>query len=223
MKHNCVVALLILSVLVSFARCQTPRLPSSEVVTANLPGAGFTDQVDQIPATVIDEGILRDVPYTSHKVGESRELNIYGDPAEPACIEIGVYGKLVSIEEEKKRCLAFMQRLVPSIDVHSIPLFGGKILKNGVVAEVTTPDSPDAYGGWWVSIYSLSLLRQAKGERESVNIVSVPREKLEDSGWSTQDLSRIRRSPVGSATRIWVRSYVRHDGTYVRSHSRGHR
>jgi hypothetical protein len=49
----------------------------------------------QIPATYIDNGAQKDVPYQSFAVGDY-EVNIYGDPDDPACIEVGVYRSLLN-------------------------------------------------------------------------------------------------------------------------------
>ncbi len=48
----------------------------------------------QIPSTVIDAGVLRDIPYLSYRAG-SYEVNVYGDPAAPACFEIGIHKELL--------------------------------------------------------------------------------------------------------------------------------
>jgi hypothetical protein len=66
-----------------------------------------------IPATVIDKGILKYVPYKSFRAGLF-EINIYGDPDHPAGIEIGIRGELLSNVSAKKKCLAFVSGLMRS-------------------------------------------------------------------------------------------------------------
>src|SRR6185503_12027580 len=60
-----------------------PRWDRCIEVVASRPWSG---QLRQIPATVIEKGILKNVPYMSHKSGNT-EFNLYGDPDEPAGLE----------------------------------------------------------------------------------------------------------------------------------------
>jgi hypothetical protein len=219
--------LLVIACWVTALRAQSkdPVLPPLETVLASLAATGFKDPVEEIPATVVDAGILKFVPYASHRIGPDRELNIYGDPEKPTCIEIGLYRGLLSSAEEKAKCIQLLHRLIPGIQITGLSLTGDKMLKNGVVAEVTTPDSADAYGGWWVSVYSLSRLRGESGNRSSVSEVIVDRtaapEALQEAGWTADQFS-YARPPNGTSSvhRVYVKSYHRKDGTYVRSHSR---
>ena len=41
---------------------------------------------------MIDVADFRNVPYKSFRVNEDVELNIYGDPENPAGVELGIYG-----------------------------------------------------------------------------------------------------------------------------------
>ncbi|MGC4074807.1 MAG: hypothetical protein QM760_20345 [Nibricoccus sp.] len=207
------------------AQSKDPSLPSLPTVLATVSQAGIKETIEEIPATVVDTGILKFVPYASHRIGPNRELNIYGDPEKPTCVEIGLYRELLNSPEEKARCIQLLQRLVPDIKITGLSLNGDKMLKNGVVAEVTTPDSPDAYGGWWVSVYSLSRLRGESGERSTVSEVIVDRaaapEVLQAAGW-TSDQFTYARPPSGTSSghRVYVKGYTRKNGTYVRPHSR---
>lgn len=215
-------------------------IPSSNSALEALARAGFSEKALQIPATVIDVGILKYVPYLSYRVGDDRELNIYGDPGRPACIEIGLYRGLLNSIEEKQRCIALLQALYSDLDFNTVRLTGGKSLKGEWVIEVTMPDSPDAYGGWWVSIYSLDRLHKSAGTSANVSTVSEPVSASTD--WTPQQLSYARPStPVATSSsytppsssyssrssysgsssgRVYVKSYYRKDGTYVRSHTR---
>lgn len=213
------------------------RLPTVGQVLNAVKGAGYEARPEQIPATVIDNGALAFVPYVSFRVGPDREVNVYGDPDDPACIEIGLYRSLLDSEPEKRLALALANLLAPSLDVPKLRLGGDKLLKSGTVAEVTLPDAPDAYGGWWISIYSMDKLNAVRGTRSSISVVSESREDaLKSKEWSAAELSKARQattsqaaSPTPSSScsghtpstgHVYVRSYHRKDGTYVRSHTR---
>lgn len=119
----------------------------------------------QIPSTVIDKGVLRNVPYTSYRAGEV-ELNIYGDPEAPACFEIGVHGALLKSAEAKKNCFDIVGAILA--DAASIAFLkalnpeGDRKVRAGVTYEITPPTAEDAYGGWWISIYSEALLDKSR-------------------------------------------------------------
>jgi len=111
----------------------------------------WASTLQQIPATVIDNGVLRNVPYKSFRARCAYEINNYGDPAVPAGVEIGVRGGLLEDESAKRNCLAFICSLLrDSADreaVHGLSLEKGKTLRNGLTFEVTPPSDADAYGG----------------------------------------------------------------------------
>src|SRR4051812_25923776 len=64
------------------------RLPAMEAVVKAARAQPWGADLKQIPATVIEVGELASVPYLSF-AGTDIELNVYGDPAKPAGIEVG--------------------------------------------------------------------------------------------------------------------------------------
>ena len=209
-----------------------PEFPDLDK-TLDIAKAGYTEAPRQIPATVIDNGVLAYVPYSSYQIGPDRELNIYGDPKNPACVEIGLYRTLLNNPEEMHRCLALLHRIVPNIDLMHLRPSGGRMLKNGVVAEITPPDAPDAYGGWWISIYNLDKLHAEQGTEASVSIITVPKDVIlrqtagKVTDWNPEDIHKSRRT-AGPKTddtsgSVYVRDYYKKDGTYVPGHYRSRR
>lgn len=203
----------------------------------------------QIPATVIDDGILRNVPYRSYRSG-ALELNIYGDPAAPAGVEIGIYGTNTSMPF-KRRLVAFVSEVTGAEFPESFNLDQDKKRLGLLDYEVTPPTSPDAYGGWWISAYDMRLLevarvadneiheitnqraeivRNAKAEAARAEALAVIAEPVVT--WTAADLARAVRPteaqpvygassyPTYSTGRVWVKGYTRKDGTYVRPHTR---
>jgi hypothetical protein len=119
----------------------------------------------QIPSTVIDKGVLRNVPYTSYRAGEY-ELNIYGDPEAPACFEIGIHGALLKSAEARKNCFDIVGVILadaPSVAfLKTLNAEGDKKARGGITYEITPPTAEDAYGGWWISLYSEALLDKSR-------------------------------------------------------------
>lgn len=212
------------------AQASAPQAPSNTAALDALTKVGYTEQALQIPATVIDTGILKYVPYLSYRIGDDRELNIYGDPESPAGVEIGLYRSLLNSNEEKYRCIKFLSGLYSALNFDTVRPTGGKTLSGNWVIEVTMPDAPDAYGGWWISVYNLDRLHQAAGT--SANISTVSESRSSSADWTPQQMIYARPSPPASSNyssssssthsvgRVYVKAYTRKDGTYVRAHSR---
>jgi hypothetical protein len=223
-------------------------LPSAEkLLEAALTVA--PEEWQQIPATVIDEGVLRNVPYTSYRAGKL-ELNIYGDPDSPAGIEIGIYGSNTSLPF-KKKLVAFIAEASRAEFPSTFNLDQDKKRLGQIDYEVTPPTAPDAYGAWWISAYDMAKLETARFADTEINAITIKRTEIAKAAsqealrkhyesWTAQDLERaIRPTEVaqtqstssypssyaysGSSSgsgRVYVRGYTRKDGTYVQSHTR---
>jgi hypothetical protein len=156
-----------------------PRWDRCIEVVAARPWSG---ELRQIPATVIDKGILKNVPYMSHKCGNT-EFNLYGDPDEPAGVEIGITRDLLKSDAAKKECLDVVVALLAdpkdAAALRSLDLKPGKIEREGLTFEVTPETAEDAYGGWWISVYSPKLLDEARATDEELRKLTVNEEELE--------------------------------------------
>jgi len=193
----------------------------------------------QIPSTVIDKGVLRNVPYTSYRAGDY-ELNVYGDPAAPCCVELGVYKELTKSVEAKKNCMAAITALFSNQDdrklIASLNLEVDKKLREGLTFEITPPTAEDAYGGWWISIYSeagLDLSRASDKELEKItttrqSVKQTDAEKQRQAGpiqvepvaegrWGTDDLkdARQQKDVAEEQQAVYKPAYSRKNGVYV--------
>jgi hypothetical protein len=84
------------------------RIPTWLTAVKTLTAQGWAHDFHQIPATVIDTGVMKNVPYQSFRCGSDYEVNVYGDPDAPAAIEIGVYRELLKDQKAKENCVAFI-------------------------------------------------------------------------------------------------------------------
>lgn len=193
----------------------------------------------QIPATVIDVGILKYVPYMSHRAGDY-EFNIYGDPEDPAGIEIGIVKDASKTEVAKAECRQIMMDMLrDGADRLVLEMLNGDsaISVGGALTfEITPPNAPDSYGGWWISIYSESMLEKSRAKPEELSTITTkqgsqatPEEKSSGDpwAWKAQEYSEARRVPPSNRTSgaedgktVYVRGYYRKDGTYVAPHTR---
>jgi hypothetical protein len=160
-----------------------------EVVAAR-PWAG---ELRQIPATVIDKGILKNVPYMSHRSGNT-EFNLYGDPDDPAGLEIGVTKELLRSDAAKKECLEVIAALLSDpkdvAALRSLQLKPGKVERDGITFEVTPETAEDAYEGWWISVYSPKLLDEARASDEELKRIAITEEELEKEEAAERERAR---------------------------------
>lgn len=132
-----------------------------------------------IPSTVIDKGVLRNIPYTSMRAGDY-EINVYGDPDDPCGVEIGIHNKLLSDKAAKRACIEYIQltlgstRDLPVLRV--IRLDRDITRRNGLTYEVTPETEPDAYGGWWVSIYDEAAMENSRATAEELKNITVQKQ-----------------------------------------------
>ncbi len=222
------------------------NLPSSDQVSSMLSQEPWLSGLDQIPATVIDKGVMKYVPYRSFRSGDF-ELNVYGNPDSPAAIEIGVYPPSASDATAKEKCLRFISRVLgPGREATCSNLNRTKdsIVHGDLTYEVTPTTDEDAFGAWWVSVYSVKDLDAARASADELRTIAVPRvivatppppapkasafassaattpaEAHEANDWSPSDMARSRATAGGGGS-VYVRGYTRKDGTYVHSYTR---
>lgn len=165
----------------------------------------YSDWVEnfaQVPATVIDAGDFQNVPYLSFRANRHYELNVYGDPERPAALEIGVYGPRRSDPKTRAKLREFISSYLHGIPeiraLESIPDTGGRVNVGPLSIEVTPPDAPDAYGGWWVSIWYPKALAKARLSpaqlaEQTQKLDRTLLESTSATNWSKRDLEKIER------------------------------
>jgi hypothetical protein len=195
------------------------RLPAMEAVVQSAKAQPWGSELKQIPATVIDVGDLTNVPYMSF-AGKDVELNVYGDPAHPAGLEIGTKSDSAELRAQLR---TFISQLLKGGDAEKVKAVeeGKKEDSDGLALEVTKPDAPDAYGAWWVTAthpVGLNGARASVGEIGELS--SEPRMDFSDSpafpdvGATPNFFSYTRYRPIGK--RVYTTSYYRKDGVYYR-------
>ena len=220
----------------------TNRIPSWVNILSRLATNEWAHDIKQIPATVIYNGSLQDVPYISFRCNTAGyEINIYGDLDNPACVEIGAITYSVKNNEAKTNCMNFIASVLTSANdkeaVQSLNLNQKDLeKKEGMTFETTFPDEPDAYGGWWISIYDENALTNARAsgaellsikqpriipKPQSTVVISQPIVTTPDPAytWSSDELSYSRPSRSAGGE-VYVRGYYRKDGTYVSPYTR---
>jgi len=225
------------------------RIPDWQKCLTIVSKQKWAGQLAQIPATVIDNGALKNVPYVSFKSGDY-EFNIYGNPDSPACIEIGIRNESLKNPVAKKNCsellTALLTRSTERALLAAMDFKKDKKVLDDLTFEITPETDPDAYGGWWISIYCEKELEKSRASEKELADITVKRSDVTsirtnattsgDYAWSKRDLQFARPSPsesiktpntvdtsAGSGNysgMVYVRAYRRKDGTYVDAYTR---
>lgn len=189
--------------------------PAAAVAAARLPrwdriiegGAKKTweGKWSQVPALVVEEGPLKNVPYMSFRSG-NYEFNLYGDPDAPAGIELGVYNDLLKSEAAKKQCLETIAELLGDAKdadlTRNLGLTVVKKQQNGFVFEITPETAPDAFGGWWVSVYDSALIEKARASQEELDRITATREEMERQQAEAKEADRKQKEAEAKAKAI---------------------
>jgi hypothetical protein len=233
-----------LGTLVLLAACTLPQaaigqtLPSRAACRAAVASRPWAKDFKQIPSTVIDKGVLRDIPYLSYRAG-NYELNVYGDPAAPACFEIGIHKELLASAAARKNCFDVIASLLHDPAdralLASLKPEADKKVRNGVTFEVTPPTAEDAYGGWWISVYSEAMLDRSRATPEELAAITstrgdtrradaakkenlpFPVESSAQGRWAAADLAgaRARADLPEEKQAVYAPTFSRKAGKYV--------
>lgn len=225
------------------------RFKSLEVILANAEQTSCTQGLHPIPATVIDVGVFKNVPYQSFSNGLV-EFNAYGDPNHLVAIEAGTKDESAKLKGCLVSFIAMQARAPRDREQVLIAMRGRTVTPDGLVIETTEPNEPDAYGAWWLSLEAMSQVSDATASNGEVTAMSssavdwavvgppppqytneASNNSVEPRAASNQTYVPPRTQPSTSTYRssssyrpsggrVYVHGYTRKDGTYVRSHSR---
>lgn len=151
------------------------RIPSVFECLKAGAGQAWGEKIRQIPAFVIDKGVMRRVPYKSFRV-DDWEINCYGDPDRPAGFEIGIYGRTERDAAAKIKCREYIASLLSDAAdiaaVQSLKDGGGESSVGGWTFETTPATAEDAYGAWWISIYDPAMLDKVRASDQELQEIS---------------------------------------------------
>lgn len=182
------------------------RLPDFQTAVSFLSKQPWATNLTPIPSTVIDNGILKNVPYSSFHCGADYEVNIYGDLQNPAGIEIGIYRKLPANDSAKDNCFNFISSILEQPEdrqvVRSLNRTKDSKTRNELTFEITPSTAPDSYGGWWVSVYLENQLNQDRASDTDMQQITMRQADIAKDAaqstnydsWSADDLKFARHS-----------------------------
>lgn len=200
-------------------------LPSWRVIVNDLRTNDAVKSLEEIPATLIDNGEFKNVPYISFRVNQEIELNIYGDPEDPAGIEMGVYGWKSGVPKLRKMLRGYLAGFLTTRQeistLYSLNLRGGIADAGDLTIEITPRNAPDAYGAWWISLYYKKELAQVRlNDAEYAKLtrpfdeVMDKRGHVIDNGWTDSQMSQSQR--VDENGRVLLRGFYRDENGVFR-------
>ncbi len=188
----------------STPRAVSGRTPDFRTVAMRLGAEAWAADLHQIPATVIDRGNLRNVPYKSLRAGGDYEINVYGDPDSPAGFEVGVYRGLLDDAQAKKNCREFVSSLLgdpqDAAAVRALRAEKDLVVRDGLTLEITPPTAEDAYKGWWVSVYDRRTLDGQRASDKEMAAITVSKRSIEESAGPAQHKSPSKARPAAPQT-----------------------
>ncbi len=191
------------------------KFPSWRAIYGRLIQMPWGADAHQAPAAVITEGVLAGVPYTSYRSGNGGyEMNIYGDPDEPAAVEIGVYDELLGDAAAQQNCRDFIAGMLdfpPDADaVMEIDPAGGRTDRGNLRVEITPPGAPGSYGGWWVLASRPKVLDEMRATAAEIDVISEPvrQARKGEAGWTKVEMEEFRGTGEDS-DRVFDRGFYR--------------
>jgi len=142
------------------------RLPSWRAMVTDLRNHDEIRSLQQIPATTIEEGLLRNIPYLSFRVNDQSEFNVYGNPRDPVAIEFGMYGRQRNSSKYRQIIREFLAGHLHTREeiaaLYSLNLRGDDKRAGHLAFTIIPPEQADAYGGWWIIVYDPRRLDGAR-------------------------------------------------------------
>jgi len=196
-------------------------LPSWRVIANDLRTHDEIRSLVEIPATTIPTGEFRNVPYKSFRANRDLELNIYGDPNDPAGIELGIYGSRKNNAKIQKVLRAYFAGFLTSREevaaLYGLDFRGGKATAGDITFEVTPPTADDAFGAWWISFYNKKDLDEARLPDAKYAELTKPADEVIDrsgkviaKGWTKEDIEEVRHhKDLDGNNRMLLRGFYR--------------
>ena len=142
------------------------KLPPWRMIVQDLRTDDNIRSFREIPATTIEYGFLKNIPYLSFRINKHTEMNVYGNPEDPVCLEFGIYEHGGQITKFKKIIRSYLAGCLNSraeiAALYALSEKGDERKVGKLCFKITPPSSPDAYGGWWIQVYDPNRLERAR-------------------------------------------------------------
>lgn len=201
------------------ASATASRLPKMKQFVLAAKAESWGADLHQIPAVVIEAGDLAAVPYISFGTADI-ELNVYGDPAAPAGIEVGTKS---TAPETRAAIRAFVAKQLSEADGKPLAdLADGKEVEaDGMALEITPPEAADGFGAWWVTAFQPSIVKAAQASVGEMNEIALEPNDEFNAALAVPDVSSAAafiKYPRyrGGGKKIYATAFYKENGVYKR-------
>lgn len=156
------------------------NIPDWAQIVYLLANNAWADGLKQVPATMIENGVWKNVPYVSFRCASGGyEVNIFGDLNDPAAVQIGAMSYLSQDAGARSNCVNFICSVLASADarkaVRALNWNQDDVQKNeGMTFKTLQPGEADSYGGWWVMVCNDTALANAQASETEMLAMSEP-------------------------------------------------
>jgi len=156
-------------------------IPDWAQIVSLLANNGWADGLQQIPATMIETGAWKNVPYISFRCAAGGyEVNIFGDLNHPAAVQIGAMSYLSQNPAARSNCVNFICSVLANAGdrkmVRALSLSQQDAQKaGGMTFQTLLPGEWGSYGGWWVSVCNDTALANAQASETELLAITQSR------------------------------------------------
>jgi hypothetical protein len=158
------------------------RIPDWAQIVSLLANNPWANGLQQVPATMIETGPWKNVPYVSFRCAAGGyEVNIYGDLNAPAAIQIGAMSYLSQDPGAKTNCVNFICSVLTNASDRKMVrgLSWDQPVTNqsgGMTFETLVPGEWGSYGGWWVAVRNDVALANAQASEAELLAITQARD-----------------------------------------------
>jgi hypothetical protein len=124
-------------------------------------------------------------------------MNIYGNPKDPACVELGIYARGERLKRFQEIARQFFAGYIGSrsdlATLYHLNLSGDEQRAGKFIYKVQPSSDPHSYGAWWLSIYDPVRLKRDRVSDALYNKMTLPSDKI--------------REKDGKLQRMWEEQY----------------
>jgi hypothetical protein len=135
------------------------------------------EDLHALPAPVLDQGALKNVPYFVH-LSDEHQIALYGDPEAPALIELGLSGGLQKSDTVRKEMIELLAGLLTdpkdAETLRGLSSGGGKKEREGLEFEIYADADSRGVETWWVSVSDPRALDAARVSGKQLETISAP-------------------------------------------------
>jgi hypothetical protein len=156
-------------------------IPDWAQIVSLLAQNAWADNLQQVPAPVINYGMFNNIPYISFRcAGGGYEVNIYGDLNAPVAIQAGAMTYNSENAAAKSNCVNFVCSVLASAEarkaVRALDL-SQKVMTTsaGMGFETLLPGEWGSYGGWSLVVFNPATLASAQASAAEMAALAQPR------------------------------------------------